>query len=286
MSANSLVSFYRFWRGRLGLKGAGLALRLLAPVTRGLQRYPLVLPEGHVVHIDFTDVSAWYWINHLLGDRLEERGLLQAMKHAARPGDVVWDVGANAGLLSYLLVRSLPSCAVVFFEPNPAVYAIASEALAPFAQAKGVPVGLSSDSKATARMVVPQGGSTVGSLGGAPAERASGGLTVRLARGDELIERGEIPAPNVIKIDTEGHEAEVLAGLGRTIARLRPKIFFEHISLSDAQVSALVPQGYDIFSVSDRSGETRPGFDRRRGHNSALLPCKSRQEAVDGQPTP
>ena len=37
-------------------------------------------------------------------------------------------------------------------------------------------------------------------------------------RGDEVVDSGQIPAPNVIKIDTEGAEAKVLEGLRKTLA--------------------------------------------------------------------
>jgi hypothetical protein len=106
MLANFLVRFYRVWHGRLGLKGAGWALRRAARVVPGLPAYPLVMQDGTRVTLDFRDMSAWYWLNLDLGDpHFEEEGLFRAMRARITLDSVVWDVGANAGVLSYVLAR-------------------------------------------------------------------------------------------------------------------------------------------------------------------------------------
>ena len=270
-----LISFYRFWHGRLRLKGAGLIVRLLAPYFGSLQSFPLLLPEGQILRLDFRDVSAWYWVNYVLGDKLEEAGLVEAVCRASKPGDVIWDVGANCGLLSYLLARRLPDCRIIFFEPNRAVYEIACAALQPFSQVSGINIGLSCRKQDHVPLVVPAGGSAVGTV--EPQVLGEGNYTLHVAldAGDRLVEQVGLPAPNTIKIDTEGHEADVLTGLARTIANLKPMVFFEHISLSDDRVKKLVPFGFKLCSVSNRTGEFTMGFDRFVGHNSALLPESS-----------
>lgn len=211
-------------------------------------------------------------MNYLLGDKLEESGLVEAICRASKPGDVIWDIGANCGLFSYLLARRLPSCRIVFFEPNPVVYDIACSALQPFPKVTARNVGLSSRHTKNAFLAVPLGGSTVATL--QPKTLSQGGLAleVSLDYGDRLIDEGDLPAPDVIKIDTEGHEAEVIVGLMGAISAKKPRVFFEHLSLSDSAIKKLVPPNYVLHSVSDRTGELTLEFDRSAGHNSALLP--------------
>jgi FkbM family methyltransferase len=140
-----------------------------------------------------------------------------------RPGDTVWDVGANVGLYTEQLAALTGRFgAVVAFEPTPACF----EALAarcaglgqvlPRQEALGatdgeVPMALADDHLGATHTLV-----------GASAHQGDGGggrVSVPLRRGDGLVARGEAPAPTVVKIDVEGFEGEVVEGLRETLAR-------------------------------------------------------------------
>lgn len=84
--------------------------------------------------------------------------------------------------------------------------------------------------------------------------------------------RGQGLAPDLIKIDTEGHERQVLAGLSGTILARKPDLFFEHLGLSDEAVDRLCPAGYELFTVENESGAFSRGLNRGLGHNAAFLP--------------
>lgn len=271
MIASAFVNFYRLWHGSLHLKGAGALLRNALPIFPGLKSYALALPEGQQITVDFRDCSAIYWLNHLLGDRFEEEGLLAAVKQQLTPQSIVWDVGANCGLFSYRLAREGQSKSVVFFEPNPKVFELSEQAVQPFKKVKGYRLALS-DSSGTVSFVIPEKGSTYATLEPERTERSGNEIQVECITGDELITSGEVAPPDVIKIDTEGHELAVIRGLEKTISRHKPVVFFEHISITDDEVTKIVPPLYQIFSVSDADGSLSPGFDRRRGHNSVLMP--------------
>lgn len=273
MLANFLVRFYRVWHGRLGLKGAGWALRRAARIVPGLRTYPLVMQDGTRVALDFRDMSAWYWLNLDLGDpHFEEEGLFRAMRARITPDSVVWDVGANAGVLSYALARWRPAPRELhLFEPNPQVVSMARSGLGNFLFAHVHQAALS-DRHCLLRMKIPSGSSTLGSLD------PEGEVEVQCLRGDDLVFDEKMAPPNIIKIDTEGHEMYVLAGLGRVIAEHRPCIFFEHLSLGDVEIEKAIPADYRLFSVNDADGSLQPGLDRRAGHNSVLLP----EEQIDG----
>jgi FkbM family methyltransferase len=267
MFANFLVRFYRIWHGWFGLKGAGWTRRRAARVVPGLRAYPLVMDDGTRVTLDFRDMSAWYWLNFDLGDvGFEEEGLLQAMRARITLESVMWDVGANAGLLSYLLSKSSPTPRELhLFEQNPHVFAIARSGLSNFAFAHVHRAALS-DRRCQLRLNVPIGHSTLGAL--AP----EGGTEVQCLRGDDLVFDEKMTPPDIIKIDTEGHELSVLKGLERIIDVHRPCIFFEHLSLTDEEVEKAIPAGYHLFSLSDADGSLKPGFNRGVGHNSVLFP--------------
>jgi len=271
MIASALVSFYRIWHGRLHLKGAGQLLRKALPIFPSLHSYSLFLPEGQRIIVDFRDCSATYWLNHQLGDRFEEEGLLTAVKRQLNDRSIVWDVGANCGLFSYRLAREGRSKNIVFFEPNPKVFQLAEQALRPFAKAKGYQIALS-DNSGTVSFVIPENGSTYATLEPKRTGRSGCEIHVECRTGDQLVESGELPPPNVIKVDTEGHELGVIHGLSNIISQHSPIIFFEHISITDIEVSKIVPPKYEIFSVDDTDGTLSLGFDRSRGHNSVLIP--------------
>ena len=270
-SAEVLVRFYRLWHGRLRFKGAGYLIRGLAPSTKSLWHYPLHLPEGHCINLDFRDISGASWLNHSLGDHLEETGLLKAMSGFISADTTIWDVGANCGIVSYMLARTTPARRIVFFEPIREVFSLACSALMPFPHTSGFNLALSATS-GEAELVIPQRNSTTATLNPDSTERSGCLVQIECKRGDDMITAATAPIPNIIKIDTEGHESEVMKGLQGTVRKHRPVIFFEHISLTDTQVAEMIPEGYEIFSVAGLNGALTKGLDRGRGHNSALIP--------------
>jgi FkbM family methyltransferase len=271
MIANCLVIFYRFWHGRLGLKGAGFLLRITAPFLKGLQTFQLKLDEGHFVTIDWRDVSASYWLNSVLQDKFEEEALLIAIAKFSYENCSIWDCGANCGLLSYNLARMLPNSHIAFFEPNPKMFSIAKDGNAVFENVTGYQIALS-DSLGSVNMIVPYGGSTTATLEANKTKRTGYSISVECQTGDNFIEKHGGPFPDIIKIDTEGHEASVIRGLKHIITAKKPIIFFEHISLTDSEIKGIIPDNYDIYAVINSNGSLEKGFKRHLGHNSALIP--------------
>ncbi len=68
-------------------------------------------------------------------------------------------------------------------------------------------------------------------------DRNAGGPEVPVARLDDL----DVPPPDVMKIDVEGHEAKVLEGGRRKIAERTPMIVFESLQQPGDPSSALAP---------------------------------------------
>jgi len=142
-----------------------------------------------------------------------ERSFRSALLGCVRPGDCVWDVGANVGLYSELFAAAVgPSGRVVSFEPSRACVDMLTRRRddggigAPW---DIVPVALS-DADGEAWLSVAAGET-------APSNRLAGRneagvIAVRACRGDSLVAAG-YAEPAVIKIDVEGHEGEVLDGM-------------------------------------------------------------------------
>jgi FkbM family methyltransferase len=146
-----------------------------------------------------------------------EDSFRSAMLACIRPGDCVWDVGANIGLYSELFaVAAGNSGKVISFEPSHACVAILKERLrgrASGASWEIVPAALS-DKDGEARFSVVDG-DTAPSNHLARSDEAST-VPVQVVRGDALVAAGyEVPA--VVKIDVEGFEGEVLDGMGTVL---------------------------------------------------------------------
>jgi len=154
--------------------------------------------------------------------RLEDELFLLPLLTAAR--GLAVDVGANRGYYTCVMAGIFRD--VVAFEPNPDV--IAGIAAMRAANVTFHRCALSS-SVGTSRLYVPQGGETDytgwGSLhpGHFPGAAPITELDVPVRRLDEFGLEGVA----IIKIDVEGHEAEVLEGGRATIAASRPVVIVE-----------------------------------------------------------
>lgn len=271
MIGHAVFGLYRLWHGKLHLKGAGALLTKAAASLPSLQHYSLTLPEGTRIQVDFRDVSAMYWCNHLMGDPFEEHGLVQAIHQHMESGDILWDIGANSGLLSYHIAKAGKAGEIHSFEPNPKMSRLASQAVSSFQHAVVHPFGIS-ETDAELTLTIPHGHTTMGTLEPDSTGRSGDHCTVVCRAGDDLVFKEGFRPPRIIKIDTEGHELSVLRGLRRTIATHRPVIFLEHISLDLDEVKEVVPSSYRQFTVCDSTGELHPADAIHLGHNSALLP--------------
>lgn len=146
------------------------------------------------------------------GRGYEER-FRTAMFACIRPGDCVWDVGANTGLYSELFAAAVgPAGKVISFEPAPDCVAIIEEKRRSICE--GTPweviAGALSDEDGETWLSVADGST-------APtnhlANRAGAStVLVRKYRADSIIAAGHT-VPAVIKIDVEGFEGEVFDGM-------------------------------------------------------------------------
>jgi FkbM family methyltransferase len=187
-----------------------LPLRLVPAMT------PLRILSGPLAGRRWLSTSA----NHGCWLGTYERDLQQLFVRELKPGDVVYDVGANVGFFSLLAsVLVGPAGRVVAFEPLPRNVELLRANL-------GLNAVANVDIVAAA--VAGKAGSTLFAIGGSPSMGsmdASRGIEVRVVGLDELVANGEIPLPAAIKMDIEGAESRALSGARNILEAHRPTLF-------------------------------------------------------------
>lgn len=155
----------------------------------------------------------------------------QAFVRHVRPGGVVFDVGANAGFFTLLASRLAGEHgSVVAFEPfSGAVGYLRRHVELNDARNVTVIEAAVSDRPGTSHFAAGADMST-GRL------TEAGDVAVSVVSLDDLCGRGEIPKPNLLKIDVEGEELNVLRGAATILAETKPTIVLE-------------THGYDIHTA-------------------------------------
>ena len=156
---------------------------------------------------------------------------------------VLVDVGANRGCYAKLLLSSIPQANVWAFEPNPRTYAVLTQELA-IPNVVTVNQGLGSQ-ESTLKFYDRQdqeGSSQHGSLYREVIEEIhhtdSIELAVSITTLDQYAAVQGIDRIHLLKIDTEGHELEVLKGATRLLAA--GKIDLLHLEFNEMNVVSRV----------------------------------------------
>ena len=179
------------------------------------------------------------------------RDLTKRLKTTQTAPLAFYDIGANIGNHTVFLSDLFNH--VYCFEPNPMALEVLATNVASHSNVQIFSVGLSDLDTELGFMT---GGAS--NLGNAHIVATQGGqapsIKVAVRNGDKFVRDNKLLPPTLIKIDVEGHEAEVAAGLAATIEAHTPVIVFEILerALGKAAPFAqmLSASGYRIFKMS------------------------------------
>ena len=173
--------------------------------------------------------------------QIRERVIIEQLLHEIKPGDCFWDVGAAVGTYSCLAADA--GATTIAFKPHPKNHARCKENFDLNKMEGDVfDLALSDESKT---MQLPKSGA-VGT--GTFQLSESGDYEVKTARGDDV---GTLD-PDVVKIDVEGHEIQVLNGMGERLDTVRLIFVESHpnhgVEIEDVK-SILRRHGFNIETI-------------------------------------
>lgn len=195
---------------------------------------PLALPKNRKKCYSLDDIRACFYINTPLGLHVVEtplldsgpggeREILSTVLNNLNPGDIAFDIGANVGVYTVFMAKKVGANGrIVAFEPQASNF----ETLKDNINLNGL--------KNVILMQIALGDivgegilygvSVLSSLMRSPEEKS--GQKVNIIPGDHFVQNGNLPLPNIIKIDVEGYEYNVIQGLRKTMSNDKCQIVF------------------------------------------------------------
>jgi FkbM family methyltransferase len=206
------------------------------------------------------------WIACRFGKAGYESAYDTALVEAIRPGDVVWDVGANVGYYTKRLADKVGGHgAVIAYEPSPHNFRLLEQACGRLQNVMLLQYGLA---QADGRLRLEQGRDDLGATSRiVPTNEPGVEITVR--SGISLIQSG-VRSPSAIKIDVEGYELEVLEGLGHVLELDELRVVGVEVHFGILKDRSLPTAPRQIESRLQRSGFRVAWPDR--SHLLALRP--------------
>lgn len=231
----------------------------------GLQYLPVRARRGFISGARWT---LYPWTSYWRGTH--EPSVGQAIDSLGDfTGKSCWDLGAHFGYYTIGLARRTgPTGQVAAFEPFSTSYSrvVRHAKLNDLPWVKAYQAAVS-DEEGTAELIADvRHGDTGVHLPYDANERphdSAAMIQVRLLRLDDLVDRGEIRAPDFMKVDVEGHGASALAGAARAIAGKRPTILMAFHSTIEVEGTEAVlnPLGYRWETLDANAPTSRCGHD-------------------------
>lgn len=236
---------------------------------------------GHLFHLDARDTSL---LPSLVARGYWEPAVTRALLRLLRPGQRVVEVGANVGWYSLLFAsRVMPGGSVTAFEANPRTVSLLRRNLAAngFAAAVHVVPLAVSDGRARVtlhRLQRQQGSSSIYPF--TPADLAVWDDEVSPLEVDatslDAFFGSDGPPPDLVKIDAEGAEPAIVAGMQGMIERApRVQLMLEFLPGNLARaghdarafLTSLVRLGFRLHTITPRGRFQPTSVDR-------LLACE------------
>lgn len=222
---------------RLVGKIATLILRL-----RGM-KFPYYFNDSHRIDLLFHDC---------------EPDVGKSARSLIAVGETVLDIGANIGLLSCVFADSAgPDGRVFVFEPDPYTATFLKHNVRRFGQVRVFEIALS-DKSGTANLFLNAQSGTSNSL--ADRSDASETVSVECLTLDDFLKREPLEQIHLIKIDVEGYEPRVLAGMAETLkAHAETAMIIEYCpenlrlagEIPEALLEQIAELGFELYTLYD-----------------------------------
>lgn len=260
--------FFR-WIGMQHWLRIGIRYRILCLMKRTNQTF--TVPFGRYRYAGTLD-NYIDW--HVFFYGAYEQPELDLLSSLIDTSSVVFDVGANSG--NHTLFFAERVARIYAFEPLPSMAERLRKQVGQNAitTATVMPFGLGA--VRAERTFFPPGAHNqgMGSFTGqyAPADATT--MTLPIRRGDDVARELNLMRLDLVKVDVEGLESEVLAGLKETVAHLRPTLFVEFsmahgMQRTLAEIQAYLPPRYRAYA--SRGYRTTWFFFNKRGCSLAPL---------------
>lgn len=189
--------------------------------------------------------------NDLIGRQLYltgqfDRTIVEILLHFSREGDCIADIGANIGYITCSMLHHVAGVKMISVEPIPYIFDLLEKNVARFStrDARCIRAAIS-DRDGSGHMAVRNdniGASRVVQAPSAPSENV---IEIPLITGSSLVEQAGTDRIDLVKIDVEGHEANVIGTLAKVFEKHRPRaVLFEHFDdLTDP--SSVIRQVFD-----------------------------------------
>jgi FkbM family methyltransferase len=211
--------------------------------------------QEKIAHVRTTDGFYLYVMpNELVGRHIYltgefDRTTIEVISRFAKPNDVLIDIGANIGYVSACFLHLVPGSKAVSIEPIPWLADLLRRSLGQFGDRALVEPSALSSYNGAGSMRAPSGNFGASRL---VSNDEVHDLIVQTKSADTFL--STLEKADIIKIDVEGHEAEIFTAGREQLIRLRPRlIFFEDHGCEaapDGAIGSLLHGiGYDVFGV-------------------------------------
>ncbi len=196
---------------------------------------------------------------------------------------VFYDIGGNVGYMSLEMAQRKPDAQIYCFEPVPNLAENIKESawLNGFEnRLKVFETALSDTHNETVDVIIPA--HQIHTSLEKQNKRITGTeLTIKLKSLDILLEEQQLPLPDLIKIDIEGHEKYALLGAINTLKQSKPHVLIEinsHQELRDIQEILNSVSDYKLFHAR---GSYRPLLEINEGDRISATIDTDESEKID-----
>jgi FkbM family methyltransferase len=205
-------------------RGKGWSSRLIGRRFGRGMKTTIRLPDGALLAVDPSNLEI-YTALAVKGGSYDPH-VLEACAAVMKPGDIFFDIGANAGVVSIgAASRFKDEVSVFAFEPQPSLArSIAvSAAMNGFRRVQVMRIMLGRENDEAELFLT----SHAVHASAIPREAHATRLPCQVRTVDSLVQGGILPPPQVIKIDVEGGELDAFRGAEQTLRRHTPWLMFE-----------------------------------------------------------